>query len=174
MALAVCLLLDQRTERTVRLLWERLEQAGLPSMPSHTHGRHVPHVSYAVVRQWDLAQVRPVVESLPDGGPVELRFDALGTFRRGRAWLGPAVTTDLVRRQERLMRALSAERLDLHRNYLPGWWVPHCTLAPRVRLQALPELAAIVYEVLPLVGRADRAALVDSSTGRVWPLPNVP
>ena len=172
MALAVCLLFDARSDQALRRLWGRLEDGGVGSLLSHTHGRHVPHLSYAVLRQWDLEAVRRVVTSLPAGGAVTLRFDALGSFRRGRAWLVPAVTSDLMQRQERVCAALTG--FDLHRNYVPGCWVPHCTLAPRVRLEELPAVAEAVFEVLPLTVRADRAALVDSATGEAWPLPHVP
>jgi hypothetical protein len=56
-ALAVCLLFDRRSERALRALWDRLEERGVPSLQSHTHGRHVPHVSYTVLRSWDQAAV---------------------------------------------------------------------------------------------------------------------
>jgi len=47
-ALAVCLLFGRRSERAIRALWDQLESLGVPSLRSHTHGRHVPHLSYAV------------------------------------------------------------------------------------------------------------------------------
>ena len=172
MALAVCLLLDPVADRAVRRLWERVEAAGVPSMASHTHGHHLPHLSYAVLRRGDPEQVCRVVASLPAGPAVTLRFDALGTFRRGRVWLAPAVTSDVLRRQEQVATALGG--FDLHRSYVPGSWVPHCTLAPRVRLDQVGAVAAVVFEVLPLVAQASRAALVDSGTGQVWPLPHLP
>lgn len=134
MALAVCLLFDGPAERRLRALWARLEELGVPALGSHTHGRHVPHLSYAVLRDWDLEPVREAIEALPDGGPIELRFDALGTFRRGRAWLVPATTGDLATRQERVVDALRGTGMELHRHYAPGFWIPHCTLAPRVGL----------------------------------------
>ena len=86
----------------------------------------------------------------------------------------PAVTSDLARRQEQVVASVEATGADLHRHYRPGVWVPHCTVAPRVRLDALPALAAAVYDVLPLEATADRAALIDSSTGQRWHLRNVP
>ena len=86
-ALAVCLLFDRRSERAVRALWDRLEQQGVPSLRSHTHGRHVPHVSYAVLRSWDQAAVTAALVELGDGAPVDLSFDGVGLFRRGRTWL---------------------------------------------------------------------------------------
>jgi len=174
MALAVCLLLDARSDRSIRKLWDRLEDLGVPTLRSHTHGRHLPHLSFAVLREWRLDDVREAVEALPDAGPVDLHLDALGTFRRGRAWLIPAVTSEVLRRQEHVVAAVTATGADLHRNYVPGVWVPHLTVAPRVPLVALPVLAAAVYDVLPLRATADRAALVDSGTGQVWPLPHVP
>jgi hypothetical protein len=84
MALAVCLLFDRRPDRILRGLWDRLEDLGVPTLKSHTHGRHVPHLSLAVLREWDHDKVQKVVEALPGSGPVSLYFDALGTFRRGR------------------------------------------------------------------------------------------
>jgi hypothetical protein len=174
MALAVCLLFDERTDRALRRLWDRLEDLGVPTLRSHTHGRHVPHLSYAVLRDWRIDDVREQVERLPSGATVSLHFDALGTFRRGRSWLVPAVTSDLALRQERVVSAVVAAGAELHRHYVPGVWMPHCTVAPRVPLAALPVLAATVYDVLPLAVRADRAALVDSGTAQVWPLANLP
>jgi hypothetical protein len=174
MALAVCLLFDARTDRTLRRLWDRLEDLGIPSLRSHTHGGHVPHLSYTVLREWCLEEVRERVEALPSGPPLTLHFDALGTFRRGRSWLVPAVTSDIAARQERVVSAVAATGADMHRHYVPGVWVPHCSVAPRVPLTALPTLAAAVYDILPLQARADHAALVDSGTGHVYPLVNLP
>lgn len=174
MALAVCLLFDERTDRALRHLWDRLEDLDVPTLRSHTHGRHVPHLSYAVLREWDLEEVRDKVEAIPSGGPVDLHFDALGTFRRGRSWLVPAVSSDVALRQERVASTVLGTGAELHRNYAPGVWVPHCTVAPRVPLTALPVVAAAVYDVLPLRARADHAALVDSGTGQLWPLVNLP
>ena len=48
-----CLLFDRRTDRLVRQLWERLEAQGVATLLTHTHGRHHPHLSYAVLRDGD-------------------------------------------------------------------------------------------------------------------------
>jgi hypothetical protein len=157
-ALAVCLLFDRRSERTLRALWDGLEIRGVPSLRSHTHGRHVPHVSYAVLRTWDLAAVVAALASLHAGDPVELNFDGLGLFRRGRAWLLAGVTADFAARQERVISAAQASGADIHKHYQHGSWVPHCSIAPRASLAQLPSLTATVYDVLPLRARLDRAA----------------
>lgn len=171
-ALAVCLLFDRRSERAIRALWDQLESLGVPSLRSHTHGRHVPHLSYAVLRSWDLASVTAALSGLDDGEPVDLSFDGIGLFRRGRAWLLAGAAAGLAARQERA--AATATGAELHKHYLPGAWLPHCSLAPRAPLAQLPVLAAAVYDVLPLHARLDRAALINSATGELWPLETLP
>lgn len=174
MALAVCLLFDRRSERAVRALWDRVEQQGVPSLGSHTHGRHVPHVSYAVLRKWDHAAVEDALAGLDGGEPVDLSFDGVGLFRRGRTWLLAGVSADFVARQERVVEAVTVAGADLHKHYRQGVWLPHCSLAPRATLAQLPGVVAAVMDVLPLRARLDRAALVNSATGEVYPLSALP
>nr|PZN25527.1 MAG: 2'-5' RNA ligase [Mycolicibacterium hassiacum] len=164
----------RRSERAVRALWHRLEEAGVASLRSHTHGRHLPHLSYAVLRRWDDDAVAAALEDLQCGAPVELSFDGMGLFRRGRVWLVAGVGADLAARQQRVVEAVTATGADLHQHYRPGVWIPHCSLAPRATLAQLPDVAAAVMDVLPLPARLDRAALVNSSTGEVRPLATLP
>jgi 2'-5' RNA ligase len=173
-ALAVCLLFDRKSERAVRALWDRVEEQGVGSLRSHTHGRHVPHVSYAVLRKWDLAAVTDALVGLDGGEPVDLSFDGVGLFRRGRTWLVAGVTADFVARQQRVVEAITATGAELHKHYRPGVWLPHCSLAPRATLAQLPQLVAAVMDVLPLPARLDRAALVNSATGEISPLAEMP
>ncbi len=174
MSLAVCLLFDRRGERTVRRLWERLERAGVPSLASHTHGRHHPHVSYAVLLDWDLDAASAAVARLPGGGSFELSFHGLVVFPRGRVCLVPAVTSEVTRRQEAVAAALEDSGATLHRHYQAGEWVPHCSVSPRAAGPLLPIAVKAVTDALPMRLRVDRAALVDSGTGQTWPLPTIP
>jgi 2'-5' RNA ligase len=173
-ALAVCLLFDRKSERAVRALWDRVEEQGVGSLRSHTHGRHVPHVSYAVLRKWDQEAVTDALAGLDGGEPVDLSFDGVGLFRRGRTWLVAGVTADFVARQQRVVEAVTATGADLHKHYRPGVWLPHCSLAPRATLAQLPVVVATVMDVLPLQARLDRAALVNSATGEISPLAEMP
>jgi hypothetical protein len=173
MALAVCLLLDKRADAAVRRLWDRLEAQGIATLATHTHGRHVPHLSYASLRSFDLAAVTRTMSALPEGGPLPLHLDAFGTFRRSRCWLAPATSRDLVVRQAAVVQAACAAGADLHKHYVPGQWIPHLTLAPRLHLGDLATVAAVVYDVLPLSATAERAALIDTRTGEQHPLPHL-
>jgi hypothetical protein len=173
-ALAICLLFDRRSDRAIRALWDRLEDDGVPSLRSHTHGRHVPHLSYAVLRSWDIDAVTTALRALDTGARVRLSFDGLGVFRRGRIWLVAGVSAEFVGRQQRVVQAVTATGADLHKHYRPGIWLPHCSLAPRARLDQLPTVAASVLDVLPMDVTLDHAALVNSATGEISPLPGLP
>ncbi|WP_034268141.1 2'-5' RNA ligase family protein [Haloechinothrix halophila] len=174
MALGVCLLFDGKSQRAVRNLWDRIESEGVPTLRSHTHGMHHPHLSYVVLLHWDADKVRGAVDDLPGHEPFELTFDALGSFRRGRVCLVPAVPNGLVERQQRVVEATRGTGAVVHKHYEVDRWLPHLSLANRARLDTLPAIAAVIYDVLPLTVRINRAALIDSSTGRVWPLARLP
>ncbi|MGH3516441.1 MAG: 2'-5' RNA ligase family protein [Haloechinothrix sp.] len=174
MALGVCLLFDGRTERAFKNLWDRLEAEGVPTLRSHTHGQHHPHVSYVVLLEWELDAVRAAVEALPDIGPFEVTFDAVASFRRGRACLVPSVPADLVTRQQSVVEAVRATGALVHKHYEIGKWLPHASLATRAQLDRLSAVAAATYEILPLTARVTRAALIDSGTGQLWPLATLP
>jgi len=79
-----------------------------------------------------------------------------------------------VTRQQRVVEAVAATGAELHKHYRPGVWLPHCSLAPRATLAQLPVVVAAVMDVLPLRGRLDHAALINSATGELSPLPVVP
>ncbi|GAA5122806.1 2'-5' RNA ligase family protein [Haloechinothrix salitolerans] len=174
MALGVCLLFDGKSQRSIRNLWDRIESEGVPTLRSHTHGQHHPHLSYVVLLHWDADAVRTAVDEVPGYEPFDLTFDALGSFRRGRVCLVPAVPDGLVARQHRVVEAVRRTGAVVHKHYEIDRWLPHLSLANRARLDALPAVAAAIYDVLPLTVRVNRAALIDSATGRVWPLAVLP
>jgi hypothetical protein len=77
-------------------------------------------------------------------------------------------------RQWRIATALEATGAELHRNYQPGQWVPHVSVATRAPGARLSTVVKAIADVLPLTVRVERAALVDSATGQTWPLPHIP
>lgn len=172
MALSVCLLLDERSDRAVRSLWRRLEDAGVPTLLSHTHGRHLPHLTFASLLEHDLDAVGAALRRLPAQRATAVSFDALGMFRRSRCWLGLAPSPELVLRQHAVVAAARGTGARVHRSYERGEWMPHLTLAPRLHLERLPVVARHVFEVLPLAATLERAALVDTATGTAHPLPH--
>ncbi|MGV1009391.1 MAG: 2'-5' RNA ligase family protein [Dermatophilaceae bacterium] len=174
MALAVCLLFDARTERLLRQLWGRLEARGVRTLRSHTHGRHYPHLSYAVLLDWDVDRVRSALVALPDEGPFSVSCHGTVVFPRGRAGLAPSVPAQVAVRQERLTAALLRTGAVLHHSYDPGMWVPHVSVATRAAGAVLPTVVKAISDVLPMTAYVERVALIDSATGQLWSLPHVP
>lgn len=170
MALAVCLLFDPRSDLRIRQLWTRLEGSGVSTLASHTHRRHHPHLSYAVLRSWDLAAVQESLDALPSVDPCPMSFHGTLAFPRGRASLAPAPAPDLGIRQRRIVTTLEATGADLHRHYTVGQWVPHVSVATRASGDHMVTVVNAVADILPLTVRVDRAALIDSATGQTWPL----
>jgi 2'-5' RNA ligase len=166
-ALSVCLLPDEPTDHAVRRLWQRLEEAGVPTLLTHTHGRHVPHLTLASLTSYDVDAVRVAMSALTGREPLRMRVDGLGMFRRSRVWLAPAVTTTLLDRQAEVVGAALEAGAEVHAHYRPGDWLPHLTLAPRLRLDTLPVVAAKVNEVLPLITSFPWLARVRTRTGDV-------
>jgi len=172
-ALAVCLLFDARSDLRIRELWSRLEAVGVATLATHTHQRHHPHLSYAVLRSWDIALVQEALDLLPPAEQFVMSFHGTLTFPRGRAALAPAISADVATRQCRVVAALEATGADLHRNYRPGEWVPHVSVATRAQADKLPLVVKAIADVLPMTVRVERAALIDSGTGQTWPLAHV-
>lgn len=172
----MCLLFDARSDRLVRQLWARLESEGVGTLASHTHGRHHPHLSYAVLRSWDLDGVRMALSALGEPQPLgQFGMHCHGSlvFPRGRVALAPSIPAEVAVRQERVVAALQSAGAELHRHYVRGQWVPHVSVATRASAAQLPVAVKAIADVLPLELRVERAALVDSSTGEVWPLPHL-
>ena len=173
-ALAVCLLFDARSDLLMRELWSRLENEGVSTLATHTHGRHYPHLSFAVLRSWDLERTQEALAALPGAEPFKMSFHGTLAFPRGRVALAPAISADVALRQWRIVTALEATGAELHRNYAAGQWVPHVSVATRAQGAKLAIVVKAIADVLPLTARVDRAALVDSATGQTWRLPHIP
>jgi hypothetical protein len=161
-ALALCLLFDARSERLVRQLWARLEEAGVGTLQTHTHGRHHPHLSLAVLREWDEPAV---LGALPQPAPAAVAVQGSVVFPRGRVALACSVSTELVTRQEDLVDRLRGTGADLHRHYEPGRWVPHVSVATSATAAQLPVVVSAVSDVLPLTLVCERLAAIDTATG---------
>lgn len=111
------LLPDAGLEDGVRDLWDRLRDAGLPSLARHPHPTNRPHLTLITAAS---------LAGLPDLGlPIAAE---LGRVRLlGRALVREVAGTDRLRElQSRAWRALEDAWPP------PGEWVPHVSLALRV------------------------------------------
>jgi 2'-5' RNA ligase superfamily len=164
-AYAVELRFDEDLAERVRALWQALEQIGVGSFGPG--GGPVPHMSLAVYDDEDQvdepAASRLVAELAGRGAPLEIAFASLGVFstEENVLFLAPVVTPALL--DLHATYHAMAERLDAtcRPHYLPGRWVPHCTLSMLGPMAALQEgIGHLASGWKPLRGALRSVALI--------------
>lgn len=171
MAHAIEVFFDARADAAVRALWQQLADAGLPSLATRTHRRHRPHLSLAVTESLGQADQAPARSALAGQLPAVL-LDALGTFpgSEGALFLGAVVTADLLTLHARVHQALAGQLVQHWPYYLPGRWVPHCTLAQGLGRDELAEAFRVLHGYQPIAAQLTAAGITDTVTGAVTPL----
>ncbi|MCR8671256.1 2'-5' RNA ligase family protein [Agrococcus sp. HG114] len=158
---SVELLLDPATEAAVRAEWEALAAAGLSSLAGHEAPSNRPHVTL-VTRSTGVPH--PLVVDAPLPVPVELGAPLL--FGDGdRRVLARAVVPSRALLELHAAVARAAGPGDDLPHQLPDRWMPHVTLARRLRVVDLPAALALVGPRIEGEGVALRRW--DASTGTV-------
>jgi 2'-5' RNA ligase len=130
---AVELRFDADLAERVRGLWRALEEVGAGSFGPG--GAPVPHLSLAVYDDEDevdeAAASDLVAELAARGAPIDIAFASLGVFPTEESvlFLAPVITPallDLHAAYHGMAHRLGA---TCRPYYLPGRWVPHCTLS---------------------------------------------
>ncbi|GGS92894.1 2'-5' RNA ligase [Planobispora rosea] len=170
MVAALELYLDPVAEKRIRTLWEALAREGVPSMRDLLKGRHRPHVSLISASRLDGPAVAQALRGMEVARPFELRFDFVGQFLGRVLWLGPVPTTELLAHHAAVHARLTEAGIGGFEVYLPGRWVPHCTLSMRVPFPKLLDAIRLCMDVLPIEATVVGAAVADHARDAVTPL----
>ncbi len=164
MGYAIELFYDLESEQSVRNVWDGIGKAlGKPSL--WELGAR-PHVSLAVYNA-DLDttgfedRLREFATSVE---PFELRMSSVGTFpgSEGVVFLSPVVTRQLLGVHERYHKAFSRYDAFGSAYYLPGNWMPHCTVAIDLTAPEIKEAVAFCREAFqPITGQLREIGLVE-------------
>jgi len=169
MAHALEAFFDDQADAAVRASWHRLDDAGVPSLASFSHRRHRPHVSLAVagaippkIRDTLRAELAPL--AMP-----RLWLYTLGTFptERNVLFLGAIVDTELLAVHSATHDVLAGRVRQPWAYFLPGAWVPHCTLAQELTVGQLAAGLAALHPVVPICAEVSRLGITDTRTGEV-------
>lgn len=124
---ALELLLDDGTSDAVRLEWEALRAAGLPSQANHRGETNAPHITLIAT------DVLPATDDALSAGltgllPLRIRLGPVVTFVGRRLVVARPVvaSADLLALHAATVRASDAEPTPFTR---AGEWTPHVTLA---------------------------------------------
>lgn len=160
---------DAPAASAVRAAWQRLSDAGVPPAD-----RSTPHVTLAVASavpprvRADLRRELRLL-TLP-----ELWLAGTGIFPTGTLHLAAVVDAELLAVHSAVHDVLAGRVREPRAHYLPGGWVPHCTLAQDLTGDQLATAVRALHPLEPVRARLVDLALVDTRTGateRVAPEP---
>lgn len=169
MAHALEMFFDDAADAAIRALWRRLEAAGVPSLPSRTRYAPRPHVSLAVAGAIPPRTRQALRRDLGLLTLPELWLYTLGTFPTGEneLFLGAVTDTELLAVHSAVHDVLAGQVRQPSAYYLPGAWVPHCTLTQDVTTEQLATGFGVLHPVEPVRARVVEVAVVDTRTGEV-------
>lgn len=167
MAQTVDFYLDDGAAEAVRGLWRRLTAAGVP-VPAARNGRP-PHVRFAAAGAIPPRTVQALRGDLRVLSLPELWLSTLGTFAaaQGRLWLGAVVDTELLAVHSAVHDVLAGAVRQPSAAYLPGSWVPHCTLAEELTAAQLGAAVEALHPVSPVRAGIAEVAITDTRTGEI-------
>jgi 2'-5' RNA ligase len=170
-AQAIEMFFDDQADADVRQLWHLLADAGLPSLATFSHRRHRPHVSLTGTESFDGVDLSEVRQVLGDCH-LDLDLHALARFptQQGVLFLGVVVTAPLLALHERVHETLRGQSITHWPYYVPGRWVPHCTLARGMDGDSMAAAVRLLHGVAPISAKVASVGVTDTTTGDITPL----
>ena len=164
MAQGVVVLFDDKADKAVRELWARLDAAGLPSRRDFA-----PHLTFAMASDIPARARDALRAELRTLHVPSLFFGSLSTFANTENVLMLSAVTDpeLLAVHSAVHDVLAGKVRNPSAYYLPGSWVPHCTLLQQVSADELVRGFGTLFPVDALRARVSAVAVMDSVTGEV-------
>lgn len=141
MPYAVDLFFDEPSEKPIREIWAKLARLNISSEIPNSGIR--PHITMAV---FDNLKCQPCEKKLSQYAAhtagISLCMTHLGVFYRPEivVFLAPTPTRELLEFQAGVHQCLAKHADKPWDIYLPGNWVPHCTLAINLDKNLLPTV----------------------------------
>ena len=163
MPFAVHLYFDTVSEETIWTIWRNLAHSGVAPYMAASGAR--PHVTLAIYKTVAVSETEQHIQDwAKNHHPFHFAFSHLGVFCAPNpvVFAAPTVTTPLLDLHQAFHQAFGELGDEPLAYYLPGNWVPHCTMAFELDLAAVPEALAIAQELpLPLKGQITEIGLVE-------------
>jgi hypothetical protein len=165
MPYAIELYFDPATEKTIRDFWDVLAAAGIPS-PLIPAG-HRPHLTLAIYEGFDLERAGD--DFLRFAGtvpPLRLTLPSIGIFptQEGVLYIGVTPLVSLLDLHRRCHELLSPYTTGPREYYLPGRWVPHCTLTNNLSIEDIARGVPLCCQLgLPLIATVEEIGICEVS-----------
>lgn len=154
---------DDATEQLVKNIWAELHEKTISSYAYEVKDR-IPHITIASYNRLNTEQFMKHMDvHYCDQSALDITFSSIGTFlQSGALYLAPTVTKQLLTFHENHHKNFQHFNDDPESLYLPGRWIPHCTLANRLPQEKLIEAFKYCSERIETVfAQIQEVALID-------------
>jgi 2'-5' RNA ligase len=167
MAHEVQLFFDDEAERSIRRLWQRLADAGVPS-PAGKVPEQRPHTTLARAGRIPPAARQALRAELSLLSIPDLWLHTLGTFPGDEPslLLAAVVDTELLAVHSAVHDVLAGKVTNPSAYYFPGAWIPHCPLARGITAEQVKAGFQALYPVEPVRAAVTAAGITDTRTGQ--------
>jgi 2'-5' RNA ligase len=154
---------EENHEEEFLRIWESLSAENLTANLAEAEIR--PHITLAI---FDELNCRPCDSQLANVAahtrPISFQITHLGLFTKPEpvVFAAPTITQELLSFHKDIHETLAAEAKNPWEMYMPGQWVPHCTLALGFDLKNLGRIFEKCLGLgLPLHAQADQVGIVE-------------
>lgn len=163
MGYAVELYFDPQTQNSIWDLRYALTEQGILSTIGELGDK--PHVSLAVFSDVDCDRLILLTKEFArELQPFNLQLSAISTFPtdENTLFLSPVPTQQLLRFHQEFHRRLAESRLTASSYYLPGNWVPHCTIEMNIPDAQFPKAVEVCKKAFkPLLGQFREIGVIE-------------
>ncbi|MCA0993355.1 2'-5' RNA ligase family protein [Pseudalkalibacillus hwajinpoensis] len=156
-------LFDEQTEAQVKAIWQELKEQSLSYYIDEVKdGR--PHITLASYEELDKEEyIRKIDAFYEEVKKVELTFNTISSFLNyGTIFLTPTVTENLLSLHSAHHHHFERFNGSANPLYLPGKWIPHCTLANDLSSEELAKVYQYCFDHSDTIyGRIEEVALIE-------------
>ena len=146
MSFSIELNFDDKSNLIIRNMWKKLRERGISAYMDQYGG--FPHIALAVFNDIDILEVERLIEKVIENESMfTIKMPSLGIFPSSESvlFLSPAASATLINFHTKLHEVLKdiEEKWDY---YLPGFWVPHCTLGMNIPKSKIHDALDVITE----------------------------
>lgn len=159
----VIALFDEKTEQIIKDIWTELREKSISFYADEVVDRK-PHITLASYHNLDLTKFIEQLDELYESkSEIDIKFNSIGSFlNTGILYFSPNVTKNLIEFHEEFHTRFKPFNDNPKSMYLPGEWIPHCTLANRLSLDKLAEAYNYcLYRNDTIVGKIQEIGIIE-------------
>ncbi len=134
-------LFDQRTEEHIKNIWHELSEKSLSYYGEEVKNAR-PHLTLGSYKHLNRREfIRNIDLFYSDKASIDLTFNTVGSFLNyGTLFISPTVTRELLEFHTSHHKFFRSFNNSANSLYLPGTWIPHCTLANNLSAEKLSDV----------------------------------